>query len=66
LHWRHDYADLLPLGEAIAISVLKLNEITYKWNESFAGFSSMVSVRTDIDSAKTTIVFQAMPAVKQD
>jgi hypothetical protein len=37
VHWRHDYADSLPLGEAIAISVLK--DMAHNWNEDFAGFS---------------------------
>jgi hypothetical protein len=37
VHWRHDYADSLPLGEAVAISVL--NDMGKTWNESFEGFS---------------------------
>ncbi len=37
VHWRYDYTDSLPLGEAVAISML--NDIAYNWNESFAGFS---------------------------
>ena len=35
--WRHDYADSLPLGEAVAISVL--NDMGQNWNENFEGFS---------------------------
>jgi len=37
VHWRHDYADSLPLGEAVAISML--NDMASNWNESFGGFS---------------------------
>ena len=37
VHWRYDYADSLPLGEEVAISML--NDMTYNWNEPFAGFS---------------------------
>jgi hypothetical protein len=37
VHWRHDYADSLPLGEAVAISVL--NDMGRTWNENFEGFS---------------------------
>jgi hypothetical protein len=37
VHWRHDYADSLPLGEAVAISML--NDMASNWNESFDGFS---------------------------
>ncbi len=37
VHWRHDYADSLPLGESVAISML--NDMANNWNEPFAGFS---------------------------
>jgi hypothetical protein len=37
VHWRHDYADSLPLGEAVAISML--NDMGPTWNENFEGFS---------------------------
>ena len=37
VHWRHDYADSLPLGEAVAISML--NDMAHNWNEDFEGFS---------------------------
>jgi hypothetical protein len=37
VHWRHDYADSLPLGEAVAIAML--NDMGRNWNEPFAGFS---------------------------
>jgi hypothetical protein len=37
VHWRHDYADSLPLGEAVAISMLK--DMARNWNEDFQGFS---------------------------
>lgn len=37
VHWRHDYADSLPLGEAVAISML--NDMAQNWNENFQGFS---------------------------
>jgi hypothetical protein len=37
VHWRHDYADSLPLGEAVAISMLK--DMAHNWHEDFAGFS---------------------------
>lgn len=37
VHWRYDYADSLPLGEEVAISML--NDMAYNWNEPFAGFS---------------------------
>jgi hypothetical protein len=37
VHWRYDYADSLPLGEAVAISTL--NDMAHNWNEPFAGFS---------------------------
>ena len=37
VHWRHDYADSLPLGEAVAISMLK--DMAHNWNEDFEGFS---------------------------
>lgn len=37
VHWRHDCADSLPLGEAVAISML--TDMGRNWNEAFAGFS---------------------------
>ncbi len=37
VHWRSDYADSLPLGEAIAISVLRDQKSCY--NEPFEGFT---------------------------
>jgi hypothetical protein len=37
VHWRYDYADSLPRGEAVAISML--NDMAQCWNEPFAGFS---------------------------
>jgi hypothetical protein len=37
VHWRYDYQDSLPLGEAVAISLLK--DMAHNWNEDFAGFS---------------------------
>jgi hypothetical protein len=37
VHWRHDYADSLPLGEAVAISML--NDMSHNWIENFEGFS---------------------------
>jgi hypothetical protein len=37
VHWRYDYADSLPLGEAVAISML--SDMAHNWNEPFAGFS---------------------------
>jgi hypothetical protein len=37
VHWRYDYADSLPLGEAVAIAMLK--DMARCWNESFEGFS---------------------------
>ena len=37
VHWRYDYTDSLPLGEAIAISMM--NDVAQCWNEHFAGFS---------------------------
>ena len=37
VHWRSDYADSLPLGEAVAISVLRDQRATY--NERFSGFT---------------------------
>jgi hypothetical protein len=37
VHWRHDYADSLLLGEAVAVSVL--NDMARTWNEDFEGFS---------------------------
>lgn len=37
VHWRYDYADSLPLGEAVAISML--SDMAQCWNEPFAGFS---------------------------
>lgn len=37
VHWRHDYQDSLPLGEAVAISML--SDMAHNWNENFEGFS---------------------------
>ena len=37
VHWRYDYTDSLPLGEAVAISVLR--DMGRCWNEPFEGFS---------------------------
>ena len=37
VHWRYDYTDSLPLGEAVAISMLR--DMGHNWNEPFAGFS---------------------------
>jgi hypothetical protein len=37
VHWRHDYADSLPLGEAVAIAMQR--DMGRNWNEPFPGFS---------------------------
>jgi hypothetical protein len=37
VHWRYDYVDSLPLGEAVAIAMLR--DMAHCWNESFDGFS---------------------------
>lgn len=37
VHWRSDYADSLPLGEAVAISILRDQRPCY--NEDFPGFT---------------------------
>jgi hypothetical protein len=37
VHWRYDYADSLPLGEAVAIAMLR--DMAHCWNETFEGFS---------------------------
>jgi hypothetical protein len=37
VHWRYDYTDSLPLGEAVAISILQ--DMGHCWNETFEGFS---------------------------
>ncbi len=37
VHWRHDYVDSLPLGEAVAIAMLR--DMAQCWNEPFEGFS---------------------------
>lgn len=37
VHWRYDYVDSLPLGEAVAIAMLR--DMAHCWNESFEGFS---------------------------
>jgi hypothetical protein len=47
VHWRYDYADSLPLGEAVAIAMLK--DMAHCWNESFEGFSF-----TKFDGARIT------------
>jgi hypothetical protein len=37
VHWRHDYVDSLPLGEAVAIAMLR--DMGNCWNQPFEGFS---------------------------
>jgi hypothetical protein len=37
VHWRHDYADSLPLGEAVAMAMLR--DMGNCWNQPFEGFS---------------------------
>jgi hypothetical protein len=37
VHWRYDYADSLPLGETVAIAMLR--DMARCWNEPFEGFS---------------------------
>jgi hypothetical protein len=48
VHWRSDYAESLRLGEAVAISVLKDQRLTY--DETFGGFTF-----TTFDGVKTTV-----------
>jgi len=48
VHWRSDYTDSLPLGEALAISILKDQHDTY--NESFDGFTF-----TKFDGTRITV-----------
>ena len=48
VHWRSDYEASLPLGEAIAISVLRDQRPTY--NENFEGFTF-----TKFDGTKITV-----------
>ena len=37
VHWRHDYVDSLPFGEAVAIAMLR--DMGNCWNQPFEGFS---------------------------
>jgi hypothetical protein len=37
VHWRSDYAESLKLGEAVAISVLRDQKLTY--GETFNGYT---------------------------
>ncbi len=48
VHWRSDYADSLPLGEAVAISVLRDQNVTY--SEPFRGFTF-----TKFDGSRITV-----------
>ena len=48
IHWRADYAESLKLGEAVAISVLRDQRLTYR--EDFTGFTF-----TKFDSTKVTV-----------
>jgi hypothetical protein len=48
IHWRSDYAESLRLGEAVAISVLADQQLTYR--EDFTGFTF-----TKFDSTKVTV-----------
>ena len=48
VHWRSDYEDSLPLGEAVAISILRDQKATY--NESFKGFTF-----TKFDGTRITV-----------
>jgi hypothetical protein len=48
VHWRSDYAESLKLGEALAISVLKDQKLTY--GETFDGFTF-----TRFDGTKITV-----------
>ena len=54
VHWRYDYADSLPLGEAVAISML--TDMSRNWNEPFAGFSF-----TKFDGTRVTGVGKNTP-----
>jgi hypothetical protein len=48
VHWRSDYADALPLGEAVAIGILRDQKDCY--NESFRGFTF-----TKFDGTRMTV-----------
>jgi len=48
IHWRSDFSASLPLGEDVAISVLRDERLTYR--EPFDGFSF-----TRFDGTKITI-----------
>jgi hypothetical protein len=48
IHWRSDYAESLKLGEAVAISVLRDQQLTYR--EDFTGFTF-----TKFDGSKVTV-----------
>ncbi len=48
VHWRSDYAESLRLGEAVAISVLRDQKLTY--DETFDGYTF-----TTFDGVKTTV-----------
>jgi hypothetical protein len=48
VHWRFDYEASLPLGEAVAISILRDQRLCY--NESFEGFTF-----TKFDGTKITV-----------
>jgi membrane-associated phospholipid phosphatase len=48
VHWRSDYVESLKLGEAVAISVLKDQKLTY--GETFDGFTF-----TKLDGTKITV-----------
>ncbi|MGI8962543.1 MAG: vanadium-dependent haloperoxidase [Bryobacteraceae bacterium] len=48
IHWRADYAESLKLGEAVAISVLRDQKLTYR--EDFSGFTF-----TKFDGTQVTV-----------
>ena len=48
VHWRSDYADSLLLGEAVAISILRDQKVTY--SESFRGYTF-----TKFDGSRITV-----------
>jgi hypothetical protein len=47
-HWRSDYVELLKLGEAVTISVLREQRLTYQ--EDFGGYSF-----TQFDGMRVTV-----------
>jgi hypothetical protein len=60
-HWRSDYAESLKLGEAVTISILRDQRLTYKENYGGSTFTKFDGTRVRVCASSLTVCGSGLP-----